>query len=273
MGEPTKKYGQGVLTGVLITIIVCLIAFIVYDKVLSNDNDNKEQVENNQQTENNDVNKDNEQETKEEKVTLTDTEKKDLLNKIDDYNTDIRITQNYPIADINSLDNSVKLNFLYGKTINSVNENFTKDDLKTVANNYFYSGFTFTNENIICSYEKTPLYTYNNSTGIYTFNDGHGHGGGEYNRTKAYYVDGIYNESTKIYTFDIKVLYGETCSDVCGPITKYYSDNKLSNLVYKVEEELKEFDDVYSIVKDKLPTTKYNFYKNSNGKFVLKSVQ
>lgn len=268
-----NNYVQGIITGILICLVVCLTAFIIYDKVLSKEEINNN---NNQQESNNTEN----EQTKETSVTLTALEQESLLNKIDIYNSFPKIVTQYPISDINSLDNATKLQFLSQHIAERADNSFTKENLKETANNYFYNGFNFTNEDIMCGieeHESLAIYLYNGSTGTYTYNGGddgllHGHGGAGSYRNKSYYVNGAYNESTKLYTFDIKVLYADYCSDVCGPYTKFYSDVNQNNMLYQIGDVLEEFDDVYPKIKDELPVTKYSFYKNSDGSFVLKSV-
>ena len=273
MEEKKKsKLGLGILIGLLIAVIIGLTGFIVYDKVLLSD-DGNQQIENSVQNDNNES-----EQSKEVTVTLTSVEQENLLSKIDTYNKYIGLTKNYPISDVNNLDNNLKIDFLYMQTLDSYAENFTENDLKATANNYFYSGFTFDNENIICSIDNEIEYMYNSSTGDYIYNEEyiHGHEGPNLNRSKSYYVGGTYNETTKLYTFNIKVLYADICAGICEPTKGYYSDNKLSNLVYRVDDQVEDFgsfDEVYNNVKEELLVTQYSFYKNSDGNFVLKSVQ
>jgi len=265
-----SKLGLGILIGVLVTLVIGLSGFIIYDKVLSN-NDINQQEYDNEIVEDDNSSEDNLKE-------LSESEVEGILEKINVYLNNFVVS--YPIKNFNNFSNNMsnqeKLNFLWSHIPNySYGDSFSKNTLDEVASKYFNDDFSYTNENINCSICNTSQYNYNKQTGIYMYNDNHpGHGGGGSYRDTSYFVSAFYDSKTNEYIVNTKILYGDHCADVCGPIQKFYDSNSRKNVVYenKYVDSDPDITKVYESVKDKLPITVYKFVKNKSNEIILKSV-
>lgn len=267
-----SKLGLGILIGLLIALVIGLTGFIIYDKVLVDDEDNKQVV--NSDTTNNAEKEENDS-VNDSLVDISSSELKIILEKINVY--DSRFSVSYPIKDFISfsknMSNQDKLSFLYSNLSDySYGQSFSKNDLGEVASKYFYDSFSYKDENIICNLGHN-FYNYDSNTKIYTSDNEHpGHGGEGFGRDKFYFVNGFYDDKNNEYIVNGKILYGDYCPDICGPIQEYYDSNNRKNVIYKNNDGEISDDEVYELVKDKLPITTYKFIKNSSNEIVLKSV-
>lgn len=190
-----------------------------------------------------------------------------MLFQIELYNEVFK--SEYPILDINKIENQLKLQFgiLALKRDENINNYYKIEDLKEMYHNYFISGFQAIYEDIECHVGDDALYKLNNESKTYTFVDTHEHGGGPSMDTDMYFV------SSKIegdhYIINMHILYSNYCNDTCGPFSGYYSsyqdciDSK--NLVMDTKSQ-------YHEIKDDLPITTFTFIKDSNH-FLLESVE
>lgn len=266
-----NKMGIGILIGVLITLVIGLTGFIVYDKLLSK-SDNNIQQENNNEVEFDEEIDSSVSNLKE----ISNSDLKIILGKINVY--DIAFGNSYPINNFsefsNSISNQDKLKFMFVNISGSFLEKFNKSDLEMVALKYFNDNFNYINEDIICFLGHTQ-HKYNSDNGVYTF-DGLGHGGEGSHRIKSYFVKGNFDEVKDEFIINSKVLYGDYCSDTCPNSQKYYDSASQLNVVYENNSndpmDAPGFDEVYELVKNKLPITTYRFVKNKSGEIVLKSV-
>lgn len=257
MGKNNKLY---VIIVILIAIICLLVGFIIGGNVLRGDTNNDNGISENEKT-----------------VTLTESEGKELFEKVSVYND--YFLQDYSVNGIKSAINNNILYFLTeqldGFGVDG-RKTFTPNDLKKVADEYLVDDINVTytdifipsadrsiiGEHVIYKLGSDSKYTYvPQPIGV-----------PGYFIMEEYYIDGYYNQTKDEYIINTKLLYNQWCVDVCGPHPNYYSDNELKNVVYTTDNIFIEFDDVYNQVKDKLPVTSYKFVKNDSGNYVLSSV-
>ena len=253
MGENKSKLGLGILIGVLITLVIGLSAFIIYDKFLSNTNSNND---NNNGTVNNEI------------INLSESEGKELFEKIKVYND--RFIDYYTQDGIKTTNNEI-LYFLAMQHYNNEGKSFTVADLKETANKYLVDDIKVTYESIrFPGYEQIIFYELEGDT-YKDLKPGVGGPGGY--MMGEYYIDGTYNKTKDTYVINTKLLFNRFCPDVCGPHNSYYSDRNQNNVVYTNNSDIyMSIDSVYQLVKDKLPITSYTFTKNSSGNYVLSGV-
>lgn len=264
MEETKNKFGLGIMMGILITLVIGLSVFIIYDKFLSNTDNN------NNNTEVNENINDKESNENDKIINLSESESKELFEKIKVYND--YFIDYYSQQGIKTATNNQILYFLAVEQFKTGSrESFTINSLKPIANNYLADNIKVTYEDIrFPGYEEATLFTLEGET-YKASSPGMG-GPGSY-MMGEYYIDATYNETKDMYVVNTKLLFNQWCPDVCGPHNSYYSDAKSNNVVYtNNSDNYMEIDSVYPLVKDKLPITSYSFTKNSSGNYVLSSV-
>ncbi len=261
MGKNNKLY---VIIVILIAIICLLVGFIIGGNVLRGDTNNDNGISENEKT-----------------VTLTESEGKELFEKVSVYND--YFLQDYSVNGIKSAINNNILYFLTeqldGFGADGRKTGFTPNDLKKVADEYLADDINVLYTDIFFpSADRSMTGEYMmyklGSDSKYTDIPLQMGGPGSF-LMKEYYIDGYYNETKDEYIVNTKLLFNQWCPDICGPHDKYYSDVELKNFVYNVKSEDildVDFDDVYNQVKDVLPITSYKFTKNNSGNYVLSSV-
>lgn len=261
MENKKNKFGLGIFIGILVTIVIGLSGFIIYDKVLSNNNEVK--------NEDKDKNETNNKITREE---ISSTDLDSILAKIHIY--DANFSNSYPIQNFDTFSNAItnqdKLYFILSHS--GFDDSFNKDSLKGVALRYFNDSFSYVDENISC-FLGHSFYEYNATSGVYRLDNNHpGHGGSSSYVVHSYVVDSFYNLESKEYIINTKNLYGGLCDDACGPTFKFYDSSDLKNLIFDNSSEEFTYDEIYRKVQNKLPITTYTFVENSNNELVLSSV-
>ncbi len=165
------------------------------------------------------------------------------------------------------------------RNIDREGSKFTKAQVDTVIQNLFGKDRNYTIEDINCFIpEHGALYKYDAATETYDFDENHpGHGGGGFVRAKINYVDA--EKTSDTLTIKTKILYEESCGDVCGPSVNYYAKPSDKDPIYAGNESecyqkgnCPKVETVYPQVKDQLPITSFIFKKQSDGKFGLEKV-
>ena len=156
---------------------------------------------------------------------------------------------------------------------------FTKAQVDAVIQELFGKDRNYTIEDIDCFVSgHGALFKYDAATETYDFDPNHpGHGGGGSVRANINYVDA--EELGDTLTIKTKILYEESCGDICGPSVKFYSKASGTDPIYSGNESecyqngnCPKAEEVYPKVKDKLPITSFIFKKQSDGKFGLEKV-
>lgn len=245
------------ILAIIVFILTVVSLYLVIDK---KDNDAGNNKDNNIQENESDNNEKNQI-------------KNELLKKVYAYNT---IIDNFSIDNtneyFNNISNQKKLSFLWSKVKKEdiFAEGFTKKELRDIAFNYFGESFSYIDENIYCDEFDHVIFEYNTKKEKYEYNINHPGHGGYTCFSNVYFVDDKIDNNT--YTMNVKILYSDTCGDIGESFSsKYYSDKELNNLVYDNTEN-NTHDEVYEVIKDKLPTTTYKFVKNSSNEYILSSV-
>ena len=207
---------------------------------------------------------------------LTDSEITTLLGMIDRINHGF--SNYYPIDDMSKISNNDLFLFALSGVRKVGDMTFNSIEMTNYINDYFDDNIKLVHKDYNCLVENKVLYKYNSSNNSYSFvSEGHGHGGSQ----KAYVpeidvkmIDSHFSDNT--YVISAKVLYSNTCSDTCGPISSYYRSfgdslegkdeivNLTSDVVTEAEKE---------VYREKLPITTYKFKKKDAGSFALISVE
>lgn len=275
---------------ILIVVIVILsilllgtIGFIIYDKIIAQEDTKTEEVQNQIKDDTKTEENQNKQpELKEDKIVpITEQKASVMLEQIDTYN--LKLSKFYPIDDINKIDSTTVVDMTYTKIPNIRYEkdaNFMQSDLEKVVAKYFGNEYKVIHQDIPCFCNDKIVFKYNSAKRNYTFYGMHGHGGGSLiNIGYTYFIDGTYNETQNKYIINTKVMYRDSFSDVGGPTTGYYATasdamNK-TNPIYIVNEneiETLQPETVYNKVKEQIRITSYEFRVDSDGNYGLTKV-
>lgn len=245
-----KSTGKTVAIVILVILLLCSIAYIGYNELIKIKNDNKKE---------------------EKEVVRKDmyySEVSDLLDQIDMYNQVFK--NQYPIKDINEIDNQYKLQFgIYAlQQKSSVDNYYTEDDMDDVFKNYFVKNFNVIYENVRCPSDDGDLYILDNNTKKYTIDENHVHSLPTMD-IKTYYV------SSKIagneYVIDTNILYGNYCNGTCQysiDLYKSYDDAVNGDFNKAVTTTRRD----YKEIADTLPITRFTFIKDKSH-YKLKSVE
>lgn len=254
---------------VLSVLLLGSVGYICFDKFVLKDNDTKVK-------DNNKKDEDTDNTVNDEERGLTYDELNILKVKIDTYNDGF--SNYYPIDDMSKIENNDLFLFAVGEMRRNNNKVFDGELMSKYVSDFFGEEVKLEHKDFNCLVDKKLLYKYDSETNTYTYiTEGHWHGGSQ----RAYIpdistkvLDGNYKDG--IYTVNTKVLYSNTCSDTCGPISSYFKSfsDSLSNInpvativsEYITEEEKEAY-------RTNLPITTYKFKKNENGNMILVSVE
>ncbi len=255
--------------GLVVVIIVLLlglcgsVGYIVYDKVMVKDSVvSVEEKEKNEEK---------------EKVSVKELTEKDVstfIQKIDFFNT--FFSNHYPIEDVSKLSNQdvLLLGEVYAErglyTQGGVT-GLTGDMLRESVISIFGADYPLKLEDINCFMGDGVLYQYNSQNNEFHMVGNHGHDGIGGGRNKAYFQDGTYNPETDTYEIHVKVVSSSGCGGTCGPRVDFYDAFHFDKSIYDTQEDT-DYDVVYKEVSDKLSIVTYQFIKNSDGGYGLKSV-
>ena len=295
MENKNNKMGIGILIGVLIALVIGLGSFIIYDKVLKDDNSS----DNNTSSQENGVNSNlNSLDKKQDITKLPSSENDEFMKLISKY--DSILAKYLPTNDLNSIPNQIKLYFLWRNLDeNKRYKSFSASDLKEVANKYFDDDFKFENEDLKDTIGV--MFKYNSDTELYessTAGRGINNPDTSYG-AKSYFVDSEYDNDTKLYAIKVKSLY-TYCDDVCYITTVYGSADQNDLVLNRIDDDVKikkdnakiyldctsggkDFgtelcsmrieDAAYKLGSKYAKDMTYYFEKLDSGNFVLKSVK
>lgn len=207
---------------------------------------------------------------------LTQDEQNELLGKIEKYN--YGLGHLYPITDISTVSNSDLFLLSYKEARIPDKNLYDANKIDEFIENHFDDNIKLKHEDYLCLVDKKVLFKYDSSNKTYSFvYDGHPHGGSQRGGVASFDVKVLDTQfKDDIYTINTKVLYGQSCSDVCGPNSVYYrsyedSMKNINEIARGFSETITESEkDGYREV---LPITTYKFKKNSKGNIVLISVE
>ena len=242
-----KSTGKTVTIVILILLLVVLLGYILY-------------------TNYNEILTKKETPKVSERTEMYYSEVNTILDQIRLYNEVFK--ESYPIADVNKIDNQLKLQFgiLALEKTENIHNYYKVDDLKEMYYNYFSHSMKVIYEDIKCPVNDKNLYDLNTETNTYTEVSDHEHGMITMNAD-------TYVTSTKIedgkYIINTHILYSSYCNGTCSPEGGYYKtyeDCVKSNnpVIFKTSQ--------YDEVKDDLPVTTFTFLKEKNH-FLLESVE
>lgn len=265
-----KKDKKFIIIIILLSVLLAgSIGFICYDKFITNESDNDIEVKDNNK-------KDDEKIEDVIERDLTYDELSVLKSKIDVYNDGF--SSYYPISDMSKIENNDLFLFAVGEMRRNNNQVFDGNLMTAYLKEFFGDEVKLEHKDFNCLADNKLLYKYDSETNTYTFvPEGHWHGGSQ----RAYLPDistKILDSNYKdgIYTINTKVLYSNTCSDTCGPVSSYFKSfsDSLSNtnpVATRVSEYIiEEEKDAY---RTNLPITTYKFKKNDTGNMILVSVE
>ncbi len=243
-----KSTGKTISIIILIILLLCSLSYIGYNeyqKLLIDNDNNKEKVVDERE--------------------LYYSEVETIMNQIDLYNYIFK--EAYPINDINSIDNQLKLKFgIYAlQEVENINNYYKIEDMEEMYNNYFIDGFNAIYEDIDCIAKDDVLYELNSQTKTYTEKSGHDHDNPTVD-IDTYFVEG--NIDNNKYIIDTHILYSNYCNGTCNPNGGYYKSyddavNGTNPVTYRRSE--------YKDIKNNLPITTYTFIKKK-GRFKLESI-
>ena len=256
---------------ILSIVVVGLITFICYDKIINKDNN---KVDETQEESNNSKNENKEDEKNESKPVALEKSELDTLTNVIESMKSHAFLQNYiPLNNINEIQNKDLL--MYVLNVFKEKKSFTKDEVEQLIKQTFGDEIKVTHQNIPCSLGKN-YFIYNSTTGTYTYNNKHiGHGGGDRISIYKKYMDSYKIDNT--YTIKYKMIYGEVCSDMCFVGSYFASINDAKTMTNPVLElnDVVGYDiteELFKTIEDKVPVTTFTYEKNSNGTFNLKSI-
>lgn len=243
-----KSTGKTVTIVILIILLLSAIGYIgyfEYQKLSDNKDSNVE---------------------KDEREELYYSEVVKILDQIDLYNEVFK--SQYPINDVQKIDNQLKLNFgfLALKKDQKINNYYKVDDLKEAYYNYFKEGFSAIYEDVKCPVGDGVLYQFDNDKKTFTLDYGHKHKNITMS-TDTYFSSGEIDNNK--YIIKTHILYSNYCTDTCNPNGGYYSSYNScvegkKPITYKKSE--------YDSIKEKLPNTIFTFIKDKNN-FRLESIK
>lgn len=259
-----EKKNKKLIT-IIIILALCLfgsMSYIIYDKVLIQEQ--KEEKEKNTL----------EQEEKPDNNVrdLNEIEKEQILSQIKDYTTSLATS--YPIDNEHPLANQSALNFTLVK-IGTLRENILESEIEQILQTYFGKNHPYKHENINCLANDGVLYQYDSTKREYTFQNTHGHSGPGSAQSEIYYVTGTV-ENNK-YIVNVHILYGNYCGDICGPTINYYktiedSMNGENAILGPYNDSHTITDEEYKKISSTIPTTTFTLEKDIEGNYGLKSV-
>lgn len=167
--------------------------------------------------------------------------------------------KDFPITDIKNIDNQHLLSMKEGSYSGTEVENY----IKSIVG----SNVTVKNENIICTQDNQPLYTFDENGWYHRYEQHPGHGGSTRN-VKVFFRSATLEGKTLVVKTN--VLYGEL-RELGGPGDTFYDgikddSKKLFSALYE------ELDAKYEKIKDTLPVTTYTFKRSDYDGFNLESV-
>ena len=258
----SKKSNTVIL--VLLVIIICLlIVYIAYYKIIVNQkiNEPKQSEE---------IKKEEKEEEKEEEKVLTE---RDVLSYIEDINKVLVSFGDKVPMKTADLSNEDVLKFAFWKAEWN-GEKKTAQSVSQVIEDVFGKDFSYQLGDIPCFAGDGIIYAYNQAEGTFTRVGQHGHGGEGGFRPRLYFIEG--KQTSDTITIKAKVLYGNYCGDICGPITSFYSKATydINESIYHIDDVSQgdNYDFVYNEVKDKLPVTSFILKKQSDDKFALTEI-
>jgi len=212
---------------------------------------------------------------KEEVEKLTEADVKNYLVNLDGFVAYFGAKMPLDTASISNQD----LLSYASRNIEKEESKFTKAQVDSVIQDLFGKDHKYTLEDINCFVEgHGALYKYDSTTETFDYAPNHpGHGGGGFVRANINFVDAEKTNDT--LTIKTKILYEESCGDVCGPSVKYYDNASNKDPIYTGNEtecyqkgNCPKMTEVYPQVEDKLPITSFIFKKQSDGNYGLEKV-
>lgn len=262
-----KKKGTIAIIAILTALTIGLTSYIIYDRVLNNENEKM---------------------TKEETVEETSVEKSEnldnvaqvLLNKLDKYSVDYYDYKEK--IDFTTLDDKELIKAVYAYENDM---NLTKSKVDEYFNDLF--GKKLTNyPDYDCWAEDGVLYKYNINANEYEKQEGHGHGGLCTSHSAFMNYNNI-EKNNEQYTITVTKIY-EPTQGICKetPENAFYAD---SNYTVKIDElnaftktdvngnwsiadtseAKKYYIQNYEKFKNITPQYKYTFKKDANDNFYL----
>ena len=263
--ELPKKKNTGLIITliILILIILGLVGYICYDKGLIF-----------QKVETKEEKKDNKKQEKTDKEEISVAEESTIEEKVKELSENF--ADYYPLTDKQTIKNQDLLAYSLHKI--GYKDSFTKEEVEESIKSLFGNDMKVKHEDIDCpTSDPTSIYLYED--GIYTPNPDHGGHGGSAVYTNIHEVS-LTKKDNKI-TAQYKILYA-TCGDVCILASYYKSYKDIIDGEYPILEwdmdEVEEIDDEvveegYQRVKDKIPTTTFEFTVESDGTYTLNSIK
>lgn len=267
-----KKSNKGLVFALIFVILIalCLGGYIVYDKVIASDSDQKE-VDNTKTEEQKETNKE---------LDVTSSEVTDLMDKISISDMSMDLVGYFYSSDkitVDTMDNNIKL-VIGLQTSYKKNEaltELTKEQMATNIKSVFGKNTTYTDKDVTGGACYGSSAKYNSSSNTYTLDGGCGGTGPE----RAYYekVTKAIKTSNTIEVYQ-QAIY--TVPDENGDmndfdnisVTIYTPDKKTkiaTSTVGEVDNKKEALIDTY---KDTLPTYKFTFNKEDNN-YVFYSVE
>lgn len=287
--EKNGKFGLGILVGILITLVLAMGAFIIYDKVLSNDN-NKTPVEDNNENKQDEEKEDDHEDKTVTELSISDSViVKELINtywldyyeKSQQYNGKLFYHEKEKTLS-SDLNNKIKM-FIVAKNIKSSNitpysiENggdskiYYLTEFEKIYKKLFGKDTQFLYESTTSGDFRTCPGTelYNNNSDLVAILSACGSGtyGPSPDMIKTKIEKAEKNvKNDEIYIYEL-VAYPKY-SDNHNEYSDYtlYKDRELANYVSEKVDDL-------SLIKDKINTYKYTFKSNGDGTYYFYSVE
>lgn len=269
VNKKEKKVNVERIIIAVLTVIICLlVGFIAYTYAT------------NTETKNNNSKKDvtEEKKSEEKEKQLSEEEVKSYFPYIMSFINHFGFNEHLDIKDIN---NKTILQFalknVYLVTKKYPGDGFTKDDIDSVITKFFGKDYKYTIDDVYCHVGDGVLYKYDSNTQQFSRVGEHPHGGGGGSSNKVFFVDA--KESNDSLTIKVKILFGDYCSDSCGPAETFYANYK-TGAIYKLDRDATCYsgtdepcyDLAYEHVKDQLPISSFIYKKQSDGRFGLEKV-
>ena len=263
MNKKKKKNNLFIIIVMLILLIIS--SYIIYDKFLQSPKDtniiNQKSKENSNQNQQNSIRK------------LRKEEQDILLDQIKKYN--LSFASSYPFTDSKLLKNQTTLMFAL-KMTTKTGQDLMESDIEKELQKYFGINHPYVHEDIECPLGDGPLYKYNRAKSMYLYQYVHAHGELGFYPSELYFVSGTVENNKKI-KMKVKILYADYCSGTCGPIQGYYpSISEAENKNEYILEPYTDFhnltEEQYQTIQEKVPNTTFNFEKDKEGNYGLKSV-
>lgn len=261
---------KNIIIVILVTLLVVTSGYIILDKTsILKENSSKESKNVTEKKE------DNLEEKRENIRDLTNEEINTLTIAIEKvYN--VEFASFYPLENLEVISNQRLLGFGYRYTHKSAN--VLASDIDNIIAKYFGDRRRVSHEDINCTLENIALYQYDSTSNSYHVNENHpGHGGGDSTilvDSKVLYLSGTVKDERE-YTVNMKVLYGGKSGDVMGPNNAYYKSYHDTTPVIGDTDSINDLvinEDTIRSIASSLPITTYQFVKDKNNNYGLKSV-